>query len=91
MKSPLKMLIFSTFVVLLGLNIWVFVKGISLSSDISKYEQKTKELKKVNMELETELYSINSLKHTSSIAAQLNFSKKAEPYFLDNLKVALKK
>ena len=62
-----------------------------LSEDINKFELKTKNLKKENMELEANLYRINSLKNTSSMAANLDFTKKANPYFLDNLRVALKK
>lgn len=90
MKSTFKLIITAVFTGLLVLNIWVFTKGIHLSNDISKFEHKTNVLKKENMELEAQLYDINSLKYTSSIAANLDFSKKAEPYFLDNLKVALK-
>jgi hypothetical protein len=37
------------------------------------------------------LYKINSLQYTSSKAAELEFSKKADPYFLENLRFALKK
>ncbi|MFH1827466.1 MAG: hypothetical protein ABH812_03505 [bacterium] len=91
MKSIFKFFVSIIFITLIMLNLWVFTKGMFLSQEISKYEINTQKLKKENMELETKLYKINSLKNTSSIAASLDFSKKADPYFLDNLKVALKK
>lgn len=91
MKYFYKLIITGIFTGLILLNIWVFTKGMNLSEDINKFELKTKKLKKENMELEANLYRINSLKNTSSMAANLDFTKKADPYFLDNLKVALKK
>lgn len=91
MKSFYKLIISGIFTALILLNIWVFTKGMNLSEDINKFELMTKKLKKENMELEANLYRINSLKNTSSMAAHLDFTKKADPYFLDNLKVALKK
>ena len=91
MKSFYKLIITGVFTGLILLNLWVFNKGMNLSEDINKFELKTKNLKKENMELEANLYRINSLKNTSSMAANLDFTKKANPYFLDNLRVALKK
>jgi len=64
---------------------------MDLSQKIVFYEKSTQELKKENSELEAYLYRINSLQHISSQAALLDFSKKADPYFLDSLRFALKK
>jgi len=91
MKSVFKFFISGVFITLLLLNFWIFTKGMYLSQEISKYETNTQKLRKENMELETKLYKINSLKNTSSMAASLEFTRRANPYFLDNLKVALKK
>lgn len=91
MKSLFKLIFSGIFITLILLNIWVFTKGMHLSSDINNFELKTKELKKENMELEANLYRINSLNNTSKIAEKLLFTQKAAPYFLDNLSVALKK
>ena len=91
MKSVFKFFISGVFIILLLLNFWIFTKGMYLSQEISKYETNTQKLRKENMELETKLYKINSLKNTSSMAASLEFTRRANPYFLDNLKVALKK
>lgn len=91
MKSFYKLIITGIFIFLILLNIWVFTRGMHLSEEINKFELRTEELKKDNMELEANLYRINSLKNTSSIAANLDFTKRADPYFLDNLRVALKK
>lgn len=75
---------------LIGANIVIFVKSMSLSQQINLFEMETKKLKQENIELEKEAYRINSLQYVSSIAAELGFKKKAEPYFLENLDFALK-
>ena len=66
-------------------------KPAQKSQKITFYETNTQKLKKENLELEAYLYKINSLQYTSSQAAKLEFSKKADPYFLENLRFALKK
>lgn len=90
MKSIYKLIFSGIFITLILLNVWVFTQGMRLSADINNFESKTKELKKENMDLEADLYRINSLNNTSKIAEKLAFTQKATPYFLDNLSVALK-
>lgn len=91
MKSLFKYVFSGIFVLLILLNIWIFTKGMHLSQDINNFEIQTSKLRKENMELEADLYRINSLNNTLKIAEKLAFTKKASPYFLDNLSVALKK
>lgn len=90
MKKFLKYFTYLGFAVLISANIVIFVKSMSLSQQINVFEKGTKRLKQENIELEKEAYRINSLQYVSSVAAELGFKKKAEPYFLENLGFALK-
>lgn len=63
---------------------------MKVSEKITFYEIETKKLKQNNIELEKKAFVANSLQRAASVAAELKFTKKAEPYFLDNLRVALK-
>ncbi len=90
MKKILKYFIYLSFAILIGANIAIFVKSMYLSQQINLFEKETKRLKQENIELEKEAYRINSLQYASSLAAELGFKKKAEPYFLENLGFALK-
>jgi cell division protein FtsB len=83
-------LVWLFFVLLLAANIYIFLSGMNLSEKINTYEKETKRLRQENIDLEAKAYEANSLQHAASRAAELDFSKKAEPYFLDNLRVALK-
>lgn len=84
-------LVWLFFVVLLVANIYIFLSGMNLSEKINTYEKETRRLHQENIDLEAKAYEANSLQYASSRAAELDFTKKAEPYFLDNLRVALKK
>ncbi len=91
MKKIYKLFTYFVFISLIFINVFIFINGIRLSQKITFYEINTQKLKKENLELEAYLYKINSLQFTSSQAAKLDFSKKADPYFLENLRFALKK
>lgn len=70
-------------------NVFVFMSGIRLSDEISKYDKETLVLKKENTELEKQVYEISSLQHAASVSAQLDFSQEAKPMYFSSLKYAL--
>lgn len=91
MIKVIKYFVFLIYISMIFFNIFVFINGINLSQKIVYFDEGTKKLKKENAELEMYLYKINSLQYTASKAGELEFSKKTDPYFLDNLRFALKK
>lgn len=78
------------FLVLAVINIFIFIKGIKLSTEISFYENETNKLHQDNLELEKQAYGFDSLRYAASMAAVLNFTKKAQPIYIENAKYALK-
>jgi hypothetical protein len=91
MKKTGKILITILFFVLVVANLLIFVSGMNLSQKISYFEQETKRLRRENISLQKKAYEADSLQFAASVAAQLNFAQKAEPYFLENLGFALRK
>ena len=91
MKKTTFGIIWLFFILLLGANIYIFLSGMDLSQKINTYEKETKRLHQENIDLEAKAYEANSLQYAASRAADLDFTKKAEPYFLENLHFALKK
>lgn len=88
----MKLLRYSIWFIFLGLfiaNLFVFVYGVNLGTQVSIYEKGIKNLKQENTELERKAYSAASLTHAASMAAQLNFTKTSSPVYLDSLKTAL--
>lgn len=77
------------FVGLAVANIGIFISSMQLSERISYYDRETKRLKMENLDLEQKIYEVNSLQKAASAAAALDFTKKAEPNYLENLGSAL--
>lgn len=71
-------------------HISLFVSGITLGNEINKYENMTKNFKQENMDLETKLYSVESLSYAASEAAKLDYTKKASSLYLESLGIAMK-
>lgn len=69
-------------------NVFVFLHSIQLSDKVNRFEKESKVLHQKNLILENKIYDVNSLQYAASIAAQLDFSQKAQPIYLDNLKYA---
>lgn len=89
MKHIYKYLIWVAFFALLITNIFVFLHSIKLSDEINRYEKEIAALHEENLQLSNKIYSVDSLQHAASLAASLNFTKKAQPVYLDDLKYAL--
>lgn len=88
--SVVKPIIVLTFFGLAVANIGIFISSMSLSDKITFYDKETKRLKEENLDLEQKIYEINSLQKAASAAADMDFVKKAQPNYLNNLDVALK-
>lgn len=88
-KNYYKHSIVALFFILIAVNILVFISGVALSDDISKFDTEINRLQQENLELEKDLYSVESLNHAASVAAELHFAKKA-PVYIENIKVALR-
>ncbi len=91
MKSLPRIFTVGLFLLLIAANVYIFLSGMKVSEQINFFEAQTKKLQQENIELEKKAYAANSLQHAASVAAELNYTKKAEPYFLNNLRFALKK
>ncbi len=91
MKKPFRIVLGFLFLGLVVVNLYIFVSSMSLSQQVSYFEQETKKLQKDNLGLQKKAFEADSLQFAASVAAQLDFTKKAEPYFLENLGFALRK
>lgn len=86
-----KYIIYTVLFIIIVSNIYIFVSGINLSNEISKYEKDIIILHKENIELEKISTGDVSFQKAASLAAELDFTKKAVPVYLNNLVVALNK
>jgi cell division protein FtsL len=74
--------------ILVVINLFVFISGIILSDEIGNFEQKTDNLRKVNLNLEKEVASLGSLKFATEQAKKLGFTNLSAPQSLDQLRYA---
>lgn len=79
------------FVILLVTNFFIFVSGIKIGDEINYFEKETRVFHQQNVELEKQKSSLSSLQYAASIAATLDFTKKSQPIYLDNLPYAMNK
>lgn len=70
-------------------NVYIFINGMQLANNISYFESQTKKLHLENLRLEKKVSAFDSYSYAASMAAKLDFTNKAAPMFLDNLKYAL--
>lgn len=89
MKKIIKIGVWLFFLILVLGNIYIFIGGMTLSNEISRYEKEINRLNLENIDLEKKAYELSSLRHAASMAAQLSFTKKSQPLYLDNIKYAL--
>lgn len=79
-----KFSIWVLFFSLMAGNIYVFLSGIQLSNDIHQFESEIEELKQENSELEKQVLKVESIDYAASVAADLDYTKKADPVFFEN-------
>jgi hypothetical protein len=89
MKFIAKHLIWVLFFALMIANAYVFISGVHLSDELSRYDSEITRLDRENLDLEKKLFSYESLNHAASIAAELNFTNAAPPIYLDEQTFAL--
>lgn len=89
MSTYIKHIVWVFFLALLVGNIGLFISGIRLSSDINRFETEIGTLRVENQDLEKKVYQIESLSYAASVSATLGYTKKAMPFYLENLAVAL--
>lgn len=77
-------------IVLVIINVTFFIKGIQLAEEINYYETELKKLHEQNTEYEQDIYALESLSKTASLAAELQFDKYNDPIFTDMPQYALK-
>ncbi|MCL4375050.1 hypothetical protein M1523_04305 [Patescibacteria group bacterium] len=85
---PLTQITIIIILLLVVANIYLFVRGMYLGDDISRFETKTQQLQQENIELEKKVLAAESLEHAASVAATLGFTSKSQPYSLESLKYA---
>lgn len=79
---------FALFLLIIG-NIYFFFFSIKLGDEIALCEKKIEKIHHENINLEKDLSSFDSLEYAQKLASKMDFTKKAEVYFLENLKYAL--
>jgi len=89
MKKLIKPTIILFFIALVVANVYIFVVGIKSSVEITKMESQLENLRQENYSLESKLGEVSSLEYAASMAANMDFSKKAVPTYLESLKYAL--
>lgn len=88
MKNLTKFLVWVIFLVLVSANVYVFLNSLKLSDNINRFEKEIKVLHQENLSLENRIDDVDSLQFAASLADQLDFTQKAQPVYLDNLKYA---
>ena len=89
MKFILKNFIWLFFIGLVIGNVYIFISGIQLGNEVNRYEGEINRLHQENTDLEKKVFEVESLRHTASMAAQLDFTEQSTPLILDNSKYAL--
>jgi len=76
-------------VLMVGINIAIFVRGIGLSNEIHYYESELHTLKQQNIEFEQRIYTMSSYTLTASLAAELDYGKYNDPIYQEEQAFAL--
>ena len=61
---------------------------MKLSDQVNHFENQINKLHQENLNLEGKIFAVDSLQYAASMAAQFDFSQKAQPVYLENLKYA---
>ncbi|NTU46728.1 hypothetical protein HGA88_03810 [Candidatus Roizmanbacteria bacterium] len=89
MNAYVKLTIWSIFTFLITANVFIFMSGMSLGDEINKYESKTVQIHQENIDLEKQVYNIDSLSNAATQAVAMNFTKKTSPVYLEQMTYAL--
>lgn len=91
MKNKFLIILTTITTILFGINIYLYAQSTVLGDKITDVEIQIKQTRLRNGELEKQLYTINSVSNLEAMASVLGFTKKADPIYLDNLKLAFAK
>lgn len=91
MKLSFNSFILGLIILLVGINITIFVKGISLSNEIHYYEKELSTLRQQNVDYEQKIYKMESYTLTASLAAELDYGKYNDPIYSELPQYALNK
>lgn len=69
-------------VTLVAINIIVFIKSMNMSNQIGYFESQILELRDKNTQIQENLYELQSITHSASIAAELGFDSYSEPIYI---------
>lgn len=78
----LKFFSVSLLLVLAFVNVYIFVSGLGLQSEMMYYEKETKRIEQENLDFQEKVFEANSLQYAASKAADLEFINRAEPFYL---------
>ncbi len=84
MKGLFKQTIWFIFMFLVMANAYLFINGMKMSHEINQYESQIQAIHKQNLDLEKKAYLAESLTYATSMAAQLQFTKKLTPMYLQD-------
>lgn len=69
--------------ILVIVNVTYFIKGVGLSDEVNYYEKQVTKYKHANIEIEQQIYALESLNKTASLAGELKYGKYNDPLFVD--------
>jgi len=81
MRFSIHTAIIGIIILLIGVNVAIFIRGIKLSNDISYYESQLEMLSQDNIESEQAIYKFESYVWTASLAAELDYGKYNDPIY----------
>ncbi|MFZ6034959.1 MAG: hypothetical protein ACOYUB_02330 [Patescibacteria group bacterium] len=90
MNKLFKTSVWSVLLILVAANIFLFVTSIGISDKINEFENKTNALHEENLSLEKKVSNLTSLDFARQKASELEFTKIAQPTYLERLGVAYK-
>ncbi|PIZ64496.1 hypothetical protein CO051_04865 [Candidatus Roizmanbacteria bacterium CG_4_9_14_0_2_um_filter_39_13] len=90
MKFSVSTIIVGVIIVLIGVNVFIFIRGLQLGNEISFYETELATFKEQNSELEHKIYKLESHVWTASLAAELEYGKYNDPMYIEQPRFALK-
>ncbi|MBW7960096.1 hypothetical protein B6D29_02435 [Microgenomates bacterium UTCPR1] len=88
MKKYFNLLIGITLISLIFINLLILYSTIRLGDEITLYEAKIDQIHRKNIGLEKDLSRLGSLSYARKIAIKLDFTKKAQPEFLEKVTYA---
>lgn len=84
MLKVAKSLLSALFICLIVINLFIFVSGIKIGSQVNSLEKNINKLKKENLNLENKVVELDSYQYAASLAATLDFTARSQPIYIGN-------